>query len=123
MAGLPSWFQYEATAGSLSRCPLLGQFWRQPLLHPYVPAGSHRATARSYYDLEYGRMELATLCPVNRGGRRCLEHLQEGLSILHGAHAVEDYDAFIATTNGQGSISFTSSTSRTWPLPSNVVPA
>ena len=68
-------------------------------------------------------MELATLCPVDRGGRRRLEHLQEGLGILHGAHAIEDDDAVIATTNGQGSISFTSRTSKTCPLPNNVVPA
>ena len=123
MAGLPSWFQFSGHTGLLSRRPLLGQFWRQPLLHPHVPAGSYRAVARSHDDLEYGRMELATLCPVDCRTRCCLEHLQEGLGILRGAHAVEDYDTLIATTNGQGSISFTSSTSRTCPLPSNVVPA
>jgi hypothetical protein len=68
-------------------------------------------------------MELATLCPVDYRTRCCLEHLQEGLGIFDGAHAVEDNDALITTTNGQGSISFTSSTSRTCPLPNNVVPA
>lgn len=68
-------------------------------------------------------MELATLCPVDYRPRRCLEHLQEGLGIFYGAHAVEDYDTFIATTNGQGSISFMSSTNRTCPSPSSVVPA
>jgi hypothetical protein len=68
-------------------------------------------------------MELATLCPVDYRTRRSLEHLQEGLGIFYGAHAVEDYDTFINTTNGQGSISFTSSTSRTCPSPSSVVPA
>ena len=68
-------------------------------------------------------MELATLCPVHQRGWSRLEHLQEGLGILHGAHAVEDYGTFIATTNGQGSISFTSSTSKTCPFPNNVVPA
>ncbi len=68
-------------------------------------------------------MELATLCPVDICARRCLEHLQECLGILHPAHAFEDYDTFIATTNGQASNSFTSSTSKTCPLPNNVVPA
>ena len=68
-------------------------------------------------------MELATLCPVDYRTRRCLEHLQQGLGLFHGANAVEDYDAFNASADGQGSISFTSSTSRTWPSPSNVVPA
>ena len=58
-------------------------------------------------------MELATLCPVDCRTGCCLEHLQEGLGILHGAHAVEDYVAFIATTNGHGNISFMSSTSKT----------
>ena len=63
-------------------------------------------------------------CVQSTTGRRsCLQHLQEGLGILHGAHAVEDHGTCIATTNRQGSISFTSSTSRTCPLPSNVVPA
>ena len=68
-------------------------------------------------------MELATLRPVDYRTRCSLEHLQERLGVFHGAHAVEDDDTLIATTNGQGSISFTSSTSRTCPLPSNVVPA
>jgi hypothetical protein len=40
-------------------------------------------------------MELATLCPIDRCARRRLEHLQEGLGILHGAHAIEDYDTVI----------------------------
>src|SRR3954451_22228711 len=102
MAGLPVGSNIAATQGSLSRRPLLGQFWRQPLLHPYVPAGSNRAIARSHDDLEYGRVELATLCPVDCRTRCCLEHLQEGLGLFHGANAVEDQDTFIATTNGQG---------------------
>jgi hypothetical protein len=118
MAGFPIGSNTEA----LSRCPL-GQFWRQPLLHPFIPARSHRAAARSHNDLEYRRMELATLRPVDYRTRCCLQHLQEGIGIFNGADAFEDYDTFIATTNGQGRISFISSTSRTCPLPSNVVPA
>jgi hypothetical protein len=123
MAGLPSWFQYRGDTGIAIPPSPFGAVLAPAIAAPNVPAGSNRAIARSHDDLEYGRMELATLCPVDCRTRRCLEHLQEGLGIFHGAHAVEDYDTFIATTNGQGSISFTSSTSRTCPLPSNVVPA
>ena len=123
MAGLPGWFQSSDETRIVIRRSPFGIVLAPAIAAPIRPRKVQSGYSRSYDDLEYGRMELATLCPVDCRTRCCLEHLQEGLGIFHGAHAVEDYDTFIATTNGQGSISFTSSTSRTCPLPSNVVPA
>ena len=63
------------------------------------------------------------LRPVNPCRRHRLQHLQKWLSVIDRTYAVEDDHALVAATDRHGRISFASSTSRTCPLPSKVVPA
>src|SRR6478736_5096272 len=110
-------------AATLPVAPLLGQFRRNPLRHPGIAAGPHRGCARGQNDLKHCCMHLATWSPVDGRGRGRLQHLPKGLSILNGAHAVEDYGTCVATADRHCTISFASNTNRTCPSPSKVVPA
>ncbi len=93
MAGLPSWFQFSGDAGiAFPAVSFRGSFGATHCCTQTSPQGPIAQLPEAMIDLKYGRVELATLCPVDWRTRCRLEHLQEGLGIFHSADAVEEHD-------------------------------